>query len=77
MRLRKAPRIRLDSAKAVPQVFFSAAQASVAAFILYTVTLFVSTNIVENPIQGNRIGNVSNLDVLFRVPFKLHELFVE
>ena len=75
MRLRKAPRIRLDSAKAVPQVFFSAAQASVAAFILYT--LAVSTNIVENPIQGNRIGDVSNFDVLFRVPFKLHELFVE
>jgi hypothetical protein len=41
------------------------------------VTLSVSTNIVENPIQGNRIGNVSNFDVLFRVPFKLHELFVE
>ena len=77
MRLRKAPRIRLDSAKAVPQVFFSAARASVAAFILYTVTLSVSTNMVENPIQGNRIGNVSNFDVLFRVPFKLHELFVE
>lgn len=62
MRLRKAPRIQLDSAKAVPQVLFCAAQASVAAFILFT--LSVPTNIVENPFQENRLGHkmqVSNL----------------
>ncbi len=77
MRLRKAPRIQLDLAKAVPQVFFSAAQASVAAFILYT--LAVSTNIVENPIQGNRIGHNMQVSIfiLFHIPFELHQLFVE
>ena len=52
MRSRKAPRIRLDSAKAVPQVFF---QASGAAIILFILT--VSTNIVENSIPGNRVGD--------------------
>ena len=54
MRSRKAPRIRLDSAKAVPQVF-RVFQASGAAIILFVLT--VSTNIVENSIQGNRVGD--------------------
>jgi hypothetical protein len=52
MRSRKAPRIRLDSAKAVPQVLF---QAFLAAFILYAFA--VSTNIVESSIQGHSIGH--------------------
>ena len=50
MRSRKAPRIRLDSAKAVPLVFF---QASIAVFILCILT--VSTNVVESSIEGNSI----------------------
>jgi hypothetical protein len=82
MRLRKAPRIRLDSAKAVPQVFSSAAQASVAAFILYT--LSISMSIVESTVQENRVGSyfqVINFHVLLTVfymsLFKLHVLRVE
>jgi hypothetical protein len=69
MRVRRATRIRLDSAKAVPQVFSSAAHASVAAFILYT--LSISISIVESRVQGNRIGcyfQVSNFHVLLPCP---------
>ena len=65
MRVRRATRIRLDSAKAVPQVFSSAAQASVAAFILYT--LSISMSIVESTVQENRVGSyfqVINFHVL-------------
>ncbi len=68
MRSRKAPQIRLDSAKAIPQVLF---QASFAAFILYALT--VSANIVKNSIQDNSIGHhmeVSHFCVLFRSLFK-------
>lgn len=69
MRARRATRIRLDLAKAVPQVFSSAAQASVAAFILYT--LSISMSIVEIPVQESSIGRcfqVSNFHVLLHVP---------
>jgi len=82
MRVRRATRIRLDSAKAVPQVFSSAAQASVAAFILYT--LSISMSIVESTVQENRVGSyfqVINFHVLLTVfymsLFKLHVLRVE
>ncbi len=82
MRVRRATRIRLDSAKAVPQVFSSAAQASVAAFILYT--LSISMSIVESTVQEDRVGSyfqVINFHVLLTVfymsLFKLHVLRVE
>jgi hypothetical protein len=82
MRVRRATRIRLESAKAVPQVFSSAAQASVAAFILYT--LSISMSIVESTVQENRVGSyfqVINFHVLLPVfymsLFKLHVLRVE
>ena len=54
MRWRRGARIRLDSVTAVPQLFSSAAQASVAALIMYT--LSISMGIIENPVHGNRIG---------------------
>jgi hypothetical protein len=54
-RLRRAPRSRLD--KATTAVFYSAVHATVAAFILYALRVYMSTNIVENPIvEGNRLG---------------------
>jgi hypothetical protein len=57
LRLGRAPRIRLDSAKATHAVFYSAVQASNAAFILYALTVYMSTNIVENPIvERGRLG---------------------
>ena len=69
-RLRRAPRIRLDSAKETYAVFYSAVHASVAlaAFILYAVTVCVSTNIDENPmVEGNRLGQYLKVSNLFCV----------